>query len=102
MANKGEGKASALLKTMDRGSPRQQPEELGSEALMEAKSTTSERAQKTVRLTVDLDPARHRRIKNFAHAEDTKSTAVMRALLDELNDDPELAARIRERLARRA
>lgn len=108
-AKKGEDRASALLKTMGRGSPRQQEQEAveestGSTEVPGAPAVTEttegrERPQRTVRLTVDLDAARHRRIKDFAHKEDSKSTAVMRALLDELDQDPELAARVRDRLA---
>ena len=99
-AKKGEDRASALIKTMGRGSPRQQAEEYGSEAPPAAAvSEAPERKQKTVRLTVDLDASRHRRLKAFAFGEDAKNTEVMRALLDELDADPELAERIRQRLA---
>lgn len=104
MAKKGEDRASALLKTMGRGSPRQQAEEYDSEevtaaATSEGTPVAPERKQKTVRLTVDLNAARHRRLKAFAFEEDAKNTEVMRALLDELEADPELASRIRDRLA---
>jgi hypothetical protein len=101
MAKKREDKASALLKTMGRGSPRQQTEEAAEEVPEAATPAVAapERKQKTVRLTVDLDAARHRRLKAFAFEEDAKNTEVMRALLDELATAPDLAERVRERLA---
>lgn len=57
------------------------------------------RPPKPVRITVDLDPERHKFLKRFALEADAKGTTVLRGLLDELREDPDLAARIHDRLA---
>ena len=54
---------------------------------------------KPVRITVDLDPERHRRLKQYALDAGARSAPVVRALLDELDGDPELSARVRARLS---
>lgn len=51
------------------------------------------------RITVDLDSSRHRVLRDFAFNERVKGTQILRALLDELDTDESLAARVRERLA---
>jgi hypothetical protein len=56
------------------------------------------RPEKPVRITVDLDAERHQFLRDYAFREDTKGTAVIRALLDELQEDPELSERVGERL----
>ena len=57
---------------------------------------------KTVRITVDLDADRHRRLKQYALDAGARSAPVVRALLDELDEDPELSARVRARLSAEA
>ena len=57
---------------------------------------------KPVRITVDLDPERHRRLKQYALDGGARSAPVVRALLDELDEDPELSARVRARLSAEA
>jgi hypothetical protein len=53
---------------------------------------------KPVRITVDLDAERHRRLKLYALDSGARAAAVVRALLDELEEDPDLAARVRDRM----
>ena len=57
---------------------------------------------KPVRITVDLDAERHRRLKQYALDTSVRAAPVVRALLDELDEDPELSARVRARLSTEA
>lgn len=76
------------------------PANAATEASQSAESATSEPPrEKRVRITVDASREQHRRLKMFAMDADTDGMSVMRALLDELDADPELASRIRDRLA---
>lgn len=69
------------------------------EASQSTESAVSESArEKRVRITVDASREQHRRLKMFALDAGTDGMSVMRALLEELDSDPELAERIRERL----
>lgn len=54
---------------------------------------------KPVRITVDLDPELHRFLKMYALDSGARGAAVVRALLAELKDDPELSSRVTERLS---
>jgi len=57
------------------------------------------RPEKPVRFTLDLDRARHKFLKNYAtEIEARGASEIVRAMLDELRDDPELAARVRARV----
>lgn len=58
-----------------------------------------QRPVKPVRITVDLDPDLHRRLKTYALDAEAKGTEVIRELLKEMNENPGLGARIRDRLA---
>ena len=54
---------------------------------------------KPVRITVDLDPELHRFLKLYGLDSGARGAAVVRALLEELRDDPELSSRVTERLS---
>jgi hypothetical protein len=57
------------------------------------------RPEKPVRFTLDLDREHHRFLKTYTTEIEARGAAeVMRALLDELRDDTELAARVRARV----
>jgi hypothetical protein len=55
------------------------------------------RPEKPVRFTLDLDQAQHTFLKTWAAHRGVGGAQVMRALLQELEDDPGLAIRIRDR-----
>lgn len=62
------------------------------------------RPEKPVRFTLDLDQTHHTFLKSFAVecGPGIGGAQVLRALLDELQADPELAARVRSRVLPRA
>lgn len=64
-----------------------------------AREATDGLVEKRVRITVDASREQHRRLKIFAMDAETDAMSVMRALLDELDSNPALAARIMDRLA---
>ena len=51
-----------------------------------------------VRVSVDLPRYRHKYLKDFAYDAETDAMSVMKALLEELNEDPELEEKILNRL----
>ncbi len=55
------------------------------------------RPDKPVRFTLDLDQAQHTFLKTWAAHRGVGGAQVMRALLQELEDNPDLAVRIRTR-----
>ena len=56
-------------------------------------------AGERVRITVDLDPARHRALKLYALDQRVQASRVIRALLDLLAGDAEVARQVARRLA---
>ena len=64
------------------------------------RGTTSPRSvrAKPVRITVDLDPSLHRYLKQYTLDANAKGAEVVRALLEELRDAPNLAGRVRDRM----
>ncbi|MBO0838555.1 MAG: hypothetical protein J2P28_23995, partial [Actinobacteria bacterium] len=58
------------------------------------------RPVKPVRFTVDLEPAEREWLRSFAARRATGATRVVRALLAELREDPQLAERIGVRMWR--
>jgi hypothetical protein len=60
----------------------------------------SPKPERLVRVSVDLPRSRHKFLRDFAYDAETDGMSVMRALLLEMADDPNLQARVRDRLAR--
>ena len=56
------------------------------------------RREGTKRITVDLPRDEHKFLRDFAYDADSDGMRVVRALLMELRDDPELSGRVRDRL----
>lgn len=91
----GEGRRRGKVgRTLRGGSPVSQVE--GREAGKAGESLGG----KPVRITVDLDPELHRFLKLYALDSGARGAAVVRALLRELGDDPELSARVLQRLSK--
>ena len=57
------------------------------------------KARKMVRVSVDLPRPDHKYLRDYAYEAESDGMSVMRALLEEMRDDPELAERIQDRLA---
>lgn len=51
------------------------------------------------RITVDLPIPEHKFLRDYAYDNDTDGMRVVRALLEELRDNPELSARIEKRIS---
>ena len=54
-----------------------------------------------VRVSVDLPRPSHKYLRDFAYDAESDGMSVMRALLEEMRDDEELAERVLDRLAKR-
>lgn len=71
----------------------------GTDGTLDGTPQRRPRPEKPVRFTLDLDRAHHQFLKDYAvQAEARGAAEVMRALLDELRDDPALASRVRARI----
>jgi hypothetical protein len=57
--------------------------------------------ERMVRVSVDLPRPDHRFLRDFAYDAESDGMSVMRALLEEMRDDEELAERVLDRLATR-
>ena len=90
----GAGRRGKIGRTLRGGSPATQDEGTNRSA-----PAREEARGKPVRITVDLDAERHRRLKQYALDAGTRGAPVVRALLDELDEDPKLSARVRARLS---
>ena len=57
------------------------------------------KSERIVRVSVDMPRSSHKYLRDFAYDAETDGMSVMRGLLELLQEDPELAERLRERLA---
>jgi hypothetical protein len=57
--------------------------------------------ERMVRVSVDLPRPDHKFLRDFAYDAESDGMSVMRALLEEMRDDEELAERVLDRLATR-
>lgn len=62
-------------------------------------ATKQEPTGRLVRLSVDVPADQHRRLRVMAAESGATGMSVIRALLAEMEDDPDLTARVRDRLA---
>ncbi len=86
----------------------------GGEAVQEAAETTTEerprrrigrpptKPERMVRVSVDLPRPSHKYLRDFAYEAESDGMSVMRALLEEMRQDEDLAERVLNRLAERA
>ena len=58
------------------------------------------RTERMVRVSVDLPRSDHKYLRDFAYDAESDGMSVMRALLEEMRDDEDLAERVLDRLAR--
>lgn len=84
----GGGRRGKVGRTLRAGSPVSQQDT----------AESKEPKARTVRYTVDLDPELHRVLKISALDAGAKSAEVVRALLEELRDDPALTERVQQRM----
>jgi hypothetical protein len=89
-----EKKGGSARRALQRSSRRVQP--AGETPAMGSARTGRE---KTKRITVDLPRSEHKFLRDFAYDNDTDGMRVVRALLLELRDDPELSPRVLGRMA---
>lgn len=56
------------------------------------------KSERMMRVSVDLPRHRHKYLRDFAYDTETDGMSVVRALLEEMAEDPELEHRVRNRL----
>lgn len=88
-------RTSKLQRAIDRGSPRSQTEDSADNT---AAPEEQRRPVKPVRITVDLSSSQHRFLREYCLNTGTKGTSVLRGLLTELSEDPELRSKLTQRL----
>jgi hypothetical protein len=96
-------RTTKLQKAIDRGSPRFRAEEAtedGPSVPADMAGASRGRPAKPIRITVDLDAAQHRFLREYCLNTGTKGTEVLRGLLSELAEDEELRSRLTQRLTR--
>lgn len=88
--------ASRALESVEAASP---------ESLTSAKESGSgargRGAERKVRVSVDLPRSEHKYLRDFAYDAEADAMSVMRTLLEEMEEDENLAERIQMRLAKR-
>ena len=89
-AGGGSNRRGKIGRTLRGGSPVSQ---------VESQEPEQKPGGKPVRITVDLDPELHRFLKMYALDSGARGAAVVRALLEELGEDPELSSRVTDRLS---
>lgn len=90
----GRGGVSPLEDREDQGAS--EPQEVSQPG--QGEESTSRAKPRTKRITVDLPISEHRFLRDYAYDHDADGMRVVRALLGELAEDPELSYRIQARL----
>jgi hypothetical protein len=90
-----EKKGGSARRALQRGSRQVQP---AAAIPAEGSTTRATRREGTKRITVDLPRTEHKFLRDFAYDNDTDGMRVVRALLMELADDPELSDKVLRRL----
>jgi hypothetical protein len=96
-----EKKGGSARRALQRGGGRAQRggEEPGGTPAIGPETGGAERTKRaTKRITVDLPRGEHRFLRDFAYENDTDGMRVVRALLLELKDDPDLSSRVLGRM----
>lgn len=88
-ADGGEGARGAAAAAVPRENPRRRT------------GRPRTKPDRMVRVSVDLPRPEHKYLRDFAYDAESDGMSVMRALLEEMRDDAELAERVLDRLAAR-
>jgi hypothetical protein len=93
-------RSSKLQKAIDRGSARSNQGGTTEHPVKDAASSMQGRPVKPIRITVDLNAAQHRFLREFTLDTGTRGTEVLRGLLAELEENTELRSRLMQRIKR--